>query len=143
MDKRRLYAPTIMSVITYGAPVWCDVMVPVTASARRRQALVLQVQRFVALRVIAAYRSVSLEAALLLACMPPLYLIVGLFRTTYFRVQELKKSGEWSLPVEKNIRDMERLLLNRQWQIHIRRANLSGVRVREAINLVFYILIFL
>lgn len=72
--KRILYANTIMSVMTYGAPVRHEAMAPVTASTRRRRAPLLRVQRFVALRVISAYRSMSLEASLLLARMPPMYL---------------------------------------------------------------------
>lgn len=132
--KRILYANTIMSVITYGAPVWWEAMLPVTASARRRQAPLLKVQRFAALRVVSAYRTVSLEASLLLARMPPLYLLVGYYHRTYTRIRELRNSIDWDPREEDDIRKNEKSLLYRQWKIHIGRGNqLSGIRVRAAI----------
>lgn len=132
--KRILYANVIMSVITYGAPVWWEAMSPVTASARRRQAPLLRVQRFAALRVISAYRTVSLEASLLLARMPPLYLLVAYYYRTYLRIRELRNSNDWDPHEENDIRLNEKILLHRQWKIHLERGNnLSGIRVRAAI----------
>ncbi|XP_032690632.1 uncharacterized protein LOC116853607 [Odontomachus brunneus] len=88
--KRRLYATVVLSVMLYGAPVWYDAMRSTTSLARRGQAPIFRVQRFVAIRVIAAYRSVSLEAATLLARMPPFYLLAAYYNRTYARVRELK-----------------------------------------------------
>lgn len=135
--KRRLYASVVMSVKIYGALVWCDALAPASALARRRQAPMLRVQRFIALRVISAYRSVSLAAASLLACMLPLYLLAGFYRRTYIRVKELRIHDEWTPQADKDIRTMERLLMLRQWQIHINRVGLSDARVREAVAPVF------
>lgn len=135
--KRRLYAAVITSILMYGAPVWHEALYPVSASARFRQAPMLRVQRFVALRVVSAYRSVSLEAAALLACMPPLYLLAGFYHRTYVRIRELKSLGVWTPEDDRGIRDMEKLLLHRQWQIHVRRNGLSGARVRRAVAPIF------
>lgn len=132
--KRILYANTIMSVMMYGAPIWCDAMAPVSASARRRQAPVLRVQRFIAMRVCSAYRSVSLEAAILLARIPPVYLLACYYRRVYTRVRDLKNSGNWTPQEDREIRQMERLLLYRQWKLHLDNGiNLSGLRVRTAV----------
>lgn len=136
--RRSLYANTVMSVIMYGAPLWWDATAPVTASARRRLAPVVRVQRFIALRVISAYRSVSVEAATLLARIPPVYLLAGFYARTYTRVRELKRSEDWSPQAEKEIRVMEKLLLHRQWRIHIASGtNHFSLRVRAAVLPIF------
>lgn len=137
-NKRRLYANVVISVLMYGSPVWHDARTPVSASARRRQAPMLRVQRFIALRVVAAYRSVSLEAASLLACMPPLYLLAGFYRRTYVRIRELTDNNDWTPDADKEVRVAEKLLLHRQWYSHINGAILPGVRIRIAIRPVFF-----
>ncbi|XP_032689123.1 uncharacterized protein LOC116852665 [Odontomachus brunneus] len=132
--KRRLYATAVLSVVLYGAPVWHDVLAVNISLARRGQAPILRVQRFVAIRVIAGYRSVSLEAAALLALIPPLYLLAAFYSRTYERIRELKMYGIWTPVDEQEIRTGERLLLYRQWEVHLRQRRLSGTRVREAVS---------
>lgn len=137
-SKRRLYANTVMSVLTYGSPVWYDAIMPTTASARRRQAPLLRVQRLIALRVVSAYRSVSLDAALILARIPPLYLLAGCYHRMYIRIKDLKSRLDWTPQEELEIRNMEKALMYRQWSVHIRnRLNPSGLRIRNAIAPVF------
>ncbi|XP_032688371.1 uncharacterized protein LOC116852286 [Odontomachus brunneus] len=105
--KRRLYASVVSSVLLYSAPVWNNALIPTTTSARRAQAPILRVQCFIALRVIAGYRTVSLEAASLLACIPPLYLTTMYYQRMYKRISVLKGSGEWTLESESEIRNKE------------------------------------
>ena len=69
--KRRLLGSVVESQLLYAAPVWADT---VAASARSVRLLV-RPQRAIALRVIRAYRTVSDEAALVLAYMPPANLL--------------------------------------------------------------------
>lgn len=69
--KRRLYIETVKSVILYGAPIWSEELQRSGSSMRALN----RVMRTLALRAISAYRSVSLDAALLLARIPPLYLL--------------------------------------------------------------------
>ncbi|KAF0757505.1 Uncharacterized protein FWK35_00017152 [Aphis craccivora] len=69
--RRRLLASVVESQLLYAAPVWGD---RVRASART-VALLVRAQRLIALRVIRAYKTVSDEAALLLAGMPPVDLL--------------------------------------------------------------------
>lgn len=136
--KRRLYAGTVMSVLTYGSPVWHDAMEPVTSLARNRQAPMLRVQRFLALRVISAYRTVSLDAALILSRIPPIYILSGYYRRTYLRIRDLKSQNIWTPEEDSEIRRMERALMFRQWSIHINsRRNPFGLRIRNAVAPVF------
>lgn len=69
--KRRLLASVVESQLLYASPIWSAA---VSASARTTGALI-RPQRAIALRVIRAYRTVSDETALLLAYMPPAYLL--------------------------------------------------------------------
>lgn len=69
--KRRLLASVVESQLLYAAPNWIDA---VTASARTARNLV-RPQRARALRIIRAYRTVSDEAALVLAGLPPVDLL--------------------------------------------------------------------
>lgn len=65
-DKRRLLATVADSIVLYGAPVWEKAMK--TARNRRR---LRSAQRPLALRICRAYRTVSTEAALVLARLIP------------------------------------------------------------------------
>lgn len=65
--KRRLLSSVVESQLLYAAPVWATKV----AETARTKANLIRPQRVVALRVIRAYRTVSDEAALILACMPP------------------------------------------------------------------------
>jgi len=69
--KRRLLESVTESQILYASPVWYNT---VAASARTRRNLV-RPQRAAAIRVIRAYRTISDEAALVLAAMPPVDLM--------------------------------------------------------------------
>lgn len=65
--KRKLLGSVVDSQLLYAAPVWIN---SITNVARTRASLI-RPQRSIALRTIRAYRTVSDEAALVLACTPP------------------------------------------------------------------------
>lgn len=94
--------------------------------------------RIRAIRVISGYRTVSLDASLLLARIAPIYLIASLRKRVYERIKDLRSGVEWSMSAEKDIRLDEKLTLRRQWEIHFSRPNLSGIRTRAAILLHFH-----
>jgi len=83
--RRRLFANVVYSVILYSAPFWGDVLL----TSRARFAL-RRLERSVAQRVISAYRTVSSNAALLLARMPPLRLLAPTRKRIYKRCKEYK-----------------------------------------------------
>uniref|UniRef100_A0A2H1VT90 SFRICE_037622 n=1 Tax=Spodoptera frugiperda TaxID=7108 RepID=A0A2H1VT90_SPOFR len=62
---RRLYAGIVRSMALYGAPVWAPNLM------RRPARALLTSQRVMAIRVIRGYRTISGEAANLLAGLPP------------------------------------------------------------------------
>jgi hypothetical protein len=62
---RRLYHGVIRSMALYGAPVWAECLSP------RTRALLRKPQRVIAIRAVRAYRTVSHEAACVLAGTPP------------------------------------------------------------------------
>ncbi|XP_062531559.1 uncharacterized protein LOC134201221, partial [Bombyx mori] len=62
---RRLYMGVVRSMALYGAPVWCHALTRQNVAALRRP------QRAIAVRAIRGYRTVSFEAACLLAGAPP------------------------------------------------------------------------
>lgn len=128
--KRRLYANVVTSVLTYGAPVWSDAL----GACKKNQAPLRRLSRTLAVRVVSAYRTISYEAATLLARMPPLPLLARLRKRVYYRLKDLHRKGEWSRETEKEIRAGEELLLRRQWQIHLNDAGLAGARTRDAIR---------
>ncbi|KAF0751881.1 Uncharacterized protein FWK35_00022542 [Aphis craccivora] len=69
--KRRLLASVVESQLLYAAPVW----IPSVSEVARTRAILIRPQRTTALRVIRSYRTVPDEAALVLACMPPVDLL--------------------------------------------------------------------
>lgn len=78
--KRRLLATVAESRLLYAAPIWAQQ----TATYGANKKAVVRAQRLVALRVTRAYRTVSGEAALLLAGLIPCHLIPA-ERTAIFR----------------------------------------------------------
>jgi Reverse transcriptase (RNA-dependent DNA polymerase)/Endonuclease-reverse transcriptase len=76
--RRKLYNEVVHSVLLYGAPIWADAMQ--TEKARQNLA---RVQRRSALRVAAAYRTVSEDAVLVLAAVPPIDLLARERNATY------------------------------------------------------------
>lgn len=132
-DKRVLFYNVISSVVLYAAPVWSEALL----SSKRSLCRVRRMQRVLAIRVISAYRTVSLEASSLLARRPPLQLVAAARRRAFVKISSLRKLGWATREEQLEIRSAQDLLLIRQWKIHIGNVNLSGSRVREAIRPVF------
>lgn len=93
-----------------------------------------RVIRTLTLRAISAYRTVSLDAASLLARVPPLYLLAKERKRVYERLRDLKNSETGSREAaKKSIRQEEALLLRRQWSLHLQRPGAAGKRTGDAI----------
>lgn len=116
--KRRLYATVITSVVMYVAPVWGTVF----ASAPDRITRPLRrLQRTAAIRTIAGYRTVSFDAATVLARFPPWSLEAFLRVRIHSRITDLVARNVYSQKTEKEVKNGERLLLIRQWDLLIGR----------------------
>lgn len=87
-----------------------------------------------ALRVISGYRTVAFEAALLLARVPPFFLVATVLKKIYERSRELRSSGEWNLAARDNLRTRERTLIRRRWLRHVDGLSGYGLRTRSAIT---------
>jgi hypothetical protein len=70
-SRRRLLGNVVHSLLLFGAPIWADRM---SVKGRTEMA---KVQRKTALRVTSAYRTVSKEAALVVASMPPIDMLAS------------------------------------------------------------------
>lgn len=70
-SKRRLLASVVTSILRYGAPAWCAAL-----NAQYNLQRVTSVYRLACLRVASAYRTVSAEAACVIAGMVPIGLLV-------------------------------------------------------------------
>lgn len=126
--RRRLFANVVYSVILYGAPFWGDVLL----TSRARFAL-RRLERSVAQRVISAYRTVSSNAALLLARMPPLRLLAPTRKRIYERCKEYKDRGEYTVRAKNMIKEEEFFRLCNLWRAQLERPNTPGEYTKLAI----------
>ncbi|KMQ89134.1 reverse transcriptase [Lasius niger] len=86
---RRRYAEVVQAVALYEAPVWVSDLV-----ASRRGAMILRrVQRRMIIRVARGYRTISHEAANILAGTPPMDFLAGMHITVYDRRKALRRDG--------------------------------------------------
>lgn len=127
--KRRLYAEVVLSVILYGAPIWSEELEASRDALRDLD----QVMRVMAIRVIAGYRTVSLDAAGVLGRIPPLRILARARKRMYERVRNLKEADNWSKELDAAIRKKETLLMRRQWELYLQRHNAAGKYTRDAL----------
>ncbi|KMQ90570.1 reverse transcriptase [Lasius niger] len=116
--RRRLFANAILSIILYGAPVWADEL-------NRSQLLTSlnRLERSVAQRVISAYRTVSVNAAFLLARMPPLQFLAPMRKRTYEQVKKLKNDGDYTKARKDEIKETEHLRMCGVWRDYLEKPN--------------------
>ncbi|XP_071579056.1 uncharacterized protein [Temnothorax nylanderi] len=81
-----------------------------------------------------AYRTVSYEAATLLARIPPIHLYAEYMRRTYLRLRNMKEEGTYNDVSAAAVRLEEWEELRRRWGAYIRDPRLPGRRTREAIS---------
>lgn len=90
-----------------------------------------------AIRIVAGYRTISADAALLLARMPPVFIMASYYKRVFLRIMELKRNGECSKIEEREIKKEEMILLRRLWSMYLERYDVAGVRTCRAILPVF------
>lgn len=126
--KRKLYGNVVLSVLLYGAPVWCSYL---RKSVKMRTRM-NQSMRLVCNRICSGYRTISLDAATLLARLPPVTLLVECRRRIYERVRDLRQYGEYSDRNAEIVSKEENLLMMRQWKIQLDNSK-YGTRTISAI----------
>lgn len=127
--KQRLYAHVIGSIMNYGAPIWSE-----STTSRKIREKLRRLQRIVAIRVIAGYRTISANASLLLARIVLVDIHAAYFRRIFLRVHDLKRQNLWNKLEEKHIKREEEILLRRQWRLLLQRHDVIGARTCRAIE---------
>lgn len=127
--RRRLYANVLSSIILYAAPVWAH-KANIRGSVSRS---LTEMHRKVVLRVIAAYRTVALDAAALLARIPPYHMTAEARKRAYDKIRDMKINEQWSRKEEKMVIANEVQLSFDKWREYLLTQNVAGVRTREAI----------
>lgn len=87
---RRLYAGVVRSMALYGSPVWANSL----SKDRRSRAQLNALQRRVAIRIVRGYRTISYEAAMLLARCPPLDIQASMSASIYYRLRDARSGVE-------------------------------------------------
>lgn len=109
--KRRLLNSVVESQLLYAAPVWIEAI----AGVARTRTNLIRPQRTAALRTIRGYRTVSDEAALVLACMIPADLVGLERRRIGQRLSAVLDPGE-QRPSKGAVKRQERSLTLTRWQ---------------------------
>lgn len=124
---RRLYAGVVQSMALYGSPVWSSSL----CRGRKNRALLNGLQRRVAIRIARGYRTISYEAAMLLARCPPLDILASTSAAIYHRLRNARPSDEMS--------SMQRLrkIMQHQawtsWRVRLEDTNAARQRAPGAI----------
>ncbi|CAH2257785.1 jg8953 [Pararge aegeria aegeria] len=93
---RRVYAEVVRSMALYGAPVWSERL----SSVKRLRAKLNSVQRKMAIRVVRGYRTISFEAATVLARFPPLDILAAMDARVYAETRTICASDREGLQPE-------------------------------------------
>jgi len=126
--KRRLYTNVLASIILYAAPVWAH-------EAKKKgevRNLLKVMHKNITQRVIAAYKTVALDAAALLTRIPPYYMIAEERKRSYEKLCEIKLTGEWTERKGKEVQE-EKANMYRKWKRYLEDNSQAGKRTREAI----------
>lgn len=110
-NKRKLYGSVVQSVVMYAAPIWSRRL----NKSKAIQRSLKNIQRTLAIRIIAGYRTISTEMALMLARLPPWHLAEK-YHNIYTRIAEAKKIGPWTVQAIKDIRQKEEDRMHLKWK---------------------------
>lgn len=128
-DKRKLYACMINSILLYAAPVWADKL----WNFKIYQYKMASAQRSMATRIISAYRTVSYDAAMLLAGIPPLFIMAKRQQNLYANIKALREEGNLTVETKRTAKKTADDWMHAEWLNHLQKDSLSGKRVRLAI----------
>lgn len=127
--KRRIYANVVNSVILYASPLWAEAVKKRTPKEQMRR-----LKRNVALRVISAYRTVSHEAAAIMAGQIPIEIMADERARLYHRICALREQGvSITGRLRTGISNLERSASINIWKERLEEEgdHLPGMPVRE------------
>lgn len=85
----------------------------------------------IALRVVSGYRTVSADAALILARIITLALQASYLRRVFFRIRDLKQTEDWSRAKEKEIKEEEKVIIKTMANLDYQRWSIWQTYVRS------------
>lgn len=124
-EVRRLYAGVVRSMALYGAPVWSARL----SGVRRFRVMYNSMQRIIAIRIARGYRTISFEAATLLARFPPLDILAEMDARVYDYLHREEEMAEDVTEMRRN----ERLLAHQQWSERLHEPRCLRQRIVAAI----------
>lgn len=130
--KRRLYRNVVISVLTYGAPIWADAL----EKDRKNKHRVEGTLRKIAQRVCRAYRTVSYIAALVMSGTLPLEITARKLSNVFHRLRSAQNGGEDVTPrMRAIIKQQEETRALERWRNRLETLGPEdpGRRIREAI----------
>lgn len=128
-NKRRLYAYVVQSVVMYGAPIWYEGFAKNISVQRPLQ----RVQRQLANRIVAGYRTVAYEVAILLARTPPWALVARRNSRIFEKVRKAKMDKIWNKDMDEEVKEEEEVEMWRAWKRRAKVKDLPGQKLRVAI----------
>lgn len=126
--RRRLYAGVVTSIMLYGAPVWGEALINNRMAGR-----LVSIERTLAQRVISAYRTVSYNAALLLARLPPVRLMATMRKKIFERIASHKKNNTLTKDILGTIKEEEHFRMREKWREILEQPNTPGEFTKLAI----------
>lgn len=124
---RRLYGGVIRSIALYASPVWSNSL----DKDRNSRKLLNGFQRRMAIRICRGYRTISHEAALLIARSPPIDILAGMNANTYRMIRDTCSTDD---PTSRNT--MRQRMLSQalaQWRTRLENSNAALQRAPGAI----------
>lgn len=121
--KRRVYVGVINSVILYATPVWAKEVCKV----KERRESFNKIIRRKALRVIRGYRTISFEAATLLARICPLDIIAIRLNKQYWKIRnEIRINGTITEDRRGEIIIKQKIEAQNTWKLRVRQSAREG-----------------
>lgn len=100
---------------------------------KRAKVKLTGLERAIAQRVISAYRTVSSNAALLLARLPPVEFVAPMRRRVFLRFKELREQIEFTRESKNAAKELEFYNMCEQWRAFLERPNTPGEFTKMAI----------
>lgn len=131
-ESKRKLRQYVQSVIMYGAPIWSSKLMESAGIQRPLR----RIQRLIAIRMIAGYRTMSYDMTLLVR-MPPWHILADKYRSICYQTKEAKLNDNWTKQVKEEIYSEAETVMRNLWKRIIRRdiqqQGRNNARIKEAI----------
>lgn len=120
--KRRMYVTVVNSIILYAAPVWATEI-----NSNKKRILINKLHRLEAIRIIRAYRTVSYDAATILAGICPIDITAKSYSIQYNEIKRIiERNGYITTEVRNEIKNNTTDWSTDAWKLRIADRQLPG-----------------